>query len=364
MGSRRSSPHRIVHRLEDWPWFRRRLVERSPLNRHRCSASGAKLKIDFTFDLLTLSQKAEMVARLRKSLQNAVRNASTSAQTPPPAFLAQIQAGSISRSRLATHYERTLSHDLLYSLYSHAAHSPATPLPNPLSRSPIWSPDNPYALNRPPPRPKGNRYIVPNPSYTAVDKLVKLESITLESMTKTALANKNNLLPLLMAFQTITGEPMQTLHPTDTTYGPGSGRGLVITKSTKKSASFKIRPGAATGIKITLKGPLMYAFLENLLEFVLPRLKTFGGIKLPSTSHPKQSTSSMGGVVSFGLPFEAIGLFPMMEINLDQYVGMGGASGTRLGGFNVHCLTTAKGRGAQDQARMLLSGFGLPFVKR
>lgn len=308
---------------------------------------------------------ARLPLQLRSSVQSAVRNASTSAHAPAsPAFLAQIQAGSLSRSRLATHYDRTLSHDLLYSLYSHAAHSPAVPLPNPLTRSPIWSPSNPYALNRPPPRPKGNRYIVPNPSYTAVDKLLKLESITLESMTKTALANKNNLLPLLLAFQTITGEPMQTLHPTDTTYGPGSGRGLVITKSTKKSASFKIRPGAATGIKITLKGPLMYAFLENLLEFVLPRLKTFGGIKLPALSHPKQSTSSMGGVVSFGLPFEAIGLFPMMEINLDQYVGMGGASGTRLGGFNVHCLTSAKGRGAQDQARMLLSGFGLPFVKR
>jgi len=173
-------------------------------------------------------------------------------------------------------------------------------------------------------------------------------------MSKTALQGKSNLLPLLMAFEAITGEPPQSKHPGP--YGPGSGQGLVITRSTKKSASFKIRAGAPTGVKVELKGQPMFTFLETLVDFVLPRLKTFQGIPLPPASQPRQSTSATSGVVSFGLPPEAMGLFPQVEINLDQY--------PKTFGMNIFCKTTAKGRGAQDQARALLSGVGLPFVKR
>lgn len=298
------------------------------------------------------------MVRVPSLLPRAVRHASTTPAVAPAVapYLYSIQAGETSRSRLQHHYQTTLSHSLLYELYSHPAHAPDQALPNPLDRAPMWSPLNPYAKNRPPPRPKGNRYLVPNPSYTSPSALVRLESITLESMNKSSLANKNNLLPLIMAFQAITGEPLQSHFPDDPTYGPGSSRGIIITKSTKKSASFKIRPGAATGIKITLKGPLMYSFLETLNEFVLPRLKTFSGVALPSSA-PRQSPSATSGVVSFGIPPEAMGLFPAVEMNLDQYMG-------KIGGMNMHFCTSAKGRGAQDQARVLLSGFGVPFVKR
>lgn len=271
------------------------------------------------------------------------------------ASLSGVSHGQTARSRIQDHYESSLSHDLLYLLYSHQTHAGADALPNPLSRSPVWSPANPYAQGRAaPPRPKGNRYIVPNPSYTSAQSVPQLESIVVESMTKTALAGKSNLLPLIMAFQAITGEPPQTKTPGP--YGPGSGQGLVITRSTKKSASFKIRAGAPTGVKVELKGEPMYNFLETLVDFVLPRLKTFNGIPLPPASHPRQSMSSTSGVVSFGLPPEAMGLFPQIEVNLDQY--------PKTFGMNIFCITSAKGRGAQDQARALLSGTGLPFVKR
>ncbi|KAK4705443.1 large subunit ribosomal protein L5, partial [Phenoliferia sp. Uapishka_3] len=281
-------------------------------------------------------------------------SATTSAPVPDLAAFAAIsnEVTNVSRSRLSDHYKDSLSHDLLYLLYSHPTHT-ANP-PSPLLRSPKWSPTNPYALNRPPPRPKGNRYLVPNSAYTSAPTLPILESIVVQTMTKQALANKNNLLPLMMAFQAITGEAPQSKHPGP--YGPGSGRGLVVTRSSKKSASFKIRPGAPTGVKVELRGPPMYNFLETLTEFVLPRLKTFGGIPLPPMSHPKQSPSSTSGVVAFGLPAEAMGLFPQIEVNLDQY--------SKTYGFNVFFVTSAKGRGAQDQARALLSGLSLPFVKR
>lgn len=100
----------------------------------------------------------------------------------------------------------------------------------------------------------------------------------------------------------------------------------------------------------------MYDFLETVVDFVLPRLKTFSGIPLPPASRPSQVPSSMAGVVAFGLPAEALGLFPQIEANLDQY--------PKPFGMNIYFETSAKGRGAQDQARALLSGMGLPFVKR
>lgn len=280
------------------------------------------------------------------------------APAPAPVELpANVSYGQTARSRLRDHYDTSLSHDLLYLLYSHPTHVEAQQgrLPDPLSRSPVWNPANPYASGRSaPPRPKGNRYLVPNPSYTSPDAVPQLESITVECMTKTAVGVKSNLLPVIMAFQAITGEPLQSKHPG--AYGPGSGKGIVVTKSTKKSASFKIRAGAPTGVKVELKGADMFTFLESVVDFVLPRLKTFNGIPLPAASHPRQSMSSTSGVVAFGLPPEAMGLFPQVELNLDQY--------PRAYGMNIFCVTSAKGRGAQDQARALLSGMGLPFVKR
>ncbi|BGP44111.1 54S ribosomal protein L7, mitochondrial [Rhodotorula kratochvilovae] len=299
-------------------------------------------------------------------IAGAHRAASSAAAKPPAAkkaaqveqeLPANIAYGQTARSRLRDHYDTSLSHDLLYLLYSHATHTQAQhgALPDPLSRSPVWNPENPYAQGRAaPPRPKGNRYLVPNPSYTSPATLPALDSITVECMTKTAVGVKSNLLPVIMAFQAITGEPLQSKHPG--AYGPGSGKGIVVTRSTKKSASFKIRAGAPTGVKVELKGEQMYAFLETLVDFVLPRLKTFSGIPLPAASHPRQSMSSTSGVVAFGLPPEAMGLFPQIELNLDQY--------PRAYGMNIFCVTSAKGRAAQDQARALLSGMGLPFVKR
>lgn len=297
------------------------------------------------------------------ALPASTRTAATKAPRQPPAAPEQQQLpanlayGQTARSRLRDHYTASLSHDLLYLLYSHQTHTSAQAgaLPNPLSRAPVWSPENPYAAGRAaPPRPKGNRYLVPNPTYTSPASVPQLESITVECMTKSAVGVKSNLLPVIMAFQAITGEPLQSKHPGP--YGPGSGKGIVVTRSTKKSASFKIRAGAPTGVKVELRGDQMYAFLETLVDFVLPRLKTFNGIPLPAASHPRQSMSSTSGVVAFGLPPEAMGLFPSIEVNLDQY--------PRAYGMNIFCVTSAKGRGAQDQARALLSGCGLPFVKR
>jgi len=96
----------------------------------------------------------------------------------------------------------------------------------------------------------------------------------------------------------------------------------------------------------------MWTFLETLVEIVLPRMKDWNGVRLPPPSVNLKSPSSTGGVVAFGLPASAMGLFPSVEVNLEQY--------PRLHGFNIQFITNARGKGAQDQARALVSGFRIP----
>ncbi len=109
-------------------------------------------------------------------------------------------------------------------------------------------------------------------------------------------------------------------------------------------------------VKVEMKGEAMYDFLESLVDFVLPRLREFPGVPLPPNSASKTSPSAVAGVVSFGLPPLAMGLFPQVEANLDAY--------PKLHGFHMHFKTNVKGRDAQEHARALLSGFRIPFHRR
>ena len=47
-------------------------------------------------------------------------------------------------------------------------------------------------------------------------------------------------------------------------------------------ASFSIRRGMPVGLKVTLRGDRMYAFLDRLFSIVLPRLRDFRGLTLKS----------------------------------------------------------------------------------
>lgn len=47
-------------------------------------------------------------------------------------------------------------------------------------------------------------------------------------------------------------------------------------------ASFSIRRGMTVGLKVTLRGEKMWAFLDRLISIVLPRFRDFRGIPLKS----------------------------------------------------------------------------------
>lgn len=118
-----------------------------------------------------------------------------------------------------------------------------------------------------------------------------------------------------------------------------SGQTPIQTKAKKSIAAFKLREGNVVGLKVTLRGDLMYEFLERLIDLVLPRQRDFRGVKAKAfdnfgnysigfidqsvfpelsfeettTSHPLQinivlntnnKELSKGLLEKFGMPFE------------------------------------------------------------
>ena len=277
--------------------------------------------------------------------------ASTSASLRGPAL--QSLRTSLSPHRYAAHYNRTLASDLLYMTYDHSP-APSTLIDPRIKKADQleWDPSNPYTRNRPAKQPKGKRPLTPAVQKIGPDTLVRLEKITLDTFVKEASNSKAQALSAIAGFQAMTGEQAPGFASDEYYRQDGQPEGIQVVRTGKASASFKVRSGMVCGAKVTLRDEAMWTFLETLVDLVLPRLKDWNGVKLPPPSANRKSPSMSSGVVGFGLPPQAMALFPAMEINLEQY--------PRLHGFNINFITNAQGPGAQDQARALMSGFRIP----
>lgn len=119
-----------------------------------------------------------------------------------------------------------------------------------------------------------------------------------------------------------------------------TGQKAVKTKAKKSIANFKIRQGQEIGACVTLRGTIMYEFLDRLVNVALPRVKDFRGIN--------QNSFDGNGNYAFGITEQII--FP--EIDFDKI--------ERVSGLNIVIVTTAK---TDSEARSLLSRFGMPFKK-
>ncbi|KAF8333557.1 ribosomal protein L5 domain-containing protein [Cantharellus anzutake] len=255
-----------------------------------------------------------------------------------------IQIGPTHPSRLASHYNNTLVHDLLYLHYSHTHAAHATHGPN-LSQ---LDPSNPYQSNRKLSPLKGNRPPRPSALPISTENVTRLERIILHTMVKEAVTSKNALVSAAMAFKALSGESY---------HGGGNSNslGVQIIKSKSGVAEFKVRAGLQISAQVELRGEKMWEFVGSLVDFVLPKLRDFRGIPMPSPSSSSTSPSAVSGVVAFGLPPTAMGLFPQIEVNVDSY--------PRLPGIHIQFITNARGKGAQDRARALLSGLRIPFIR-
>ncbi|CCF54436.1 hypothetical protein NDA11_006234 [Ustilago hordei] len=314
-----------------------------------------------------------------RALSTAARSARTTLRPHP------VVIGPTQLNRYQEHYRNTLSTDLLYMTFDPAVNldpalppsssaSPTNPT-NPASSEDIedrqrsWDTTDPYTTNRPQRPARGNRRLQPltkplSPTNT-INEIPKLDKIILTCFSKDAIANKHALVPLIAQIRAITGlsvegslsDPSLLAAPSPSSSGSPNRGHIEIIRAKSGVASFKLRPGMPVGVKAILPGPVAHEFLEVLTTFVLPRLRSFNGFPLPPASQPPASPAAMSGVVSLGMHPEAIPLFPQIEINLDQYPN-------RPLGFQIDCITNQRGRKATEKARALLSGMGVPFVRR
>lgn len=118
-----------------------------------------------------------------------------------------------------------------------------------------------------------------------------------------------------------------------------TGQQPVITKARKSVANFKLREGRAIGVKVTLRGEKMWAFLSRLINVALPRTRDFRGIP-----------DKLDGRGNYTLGLREQLLFP--EINYDKI--------DKIRGFEVTINTTAE---TDEEARRLLGLLGMPFQR-
>jgi len=123
-----------------------------------------------------------------------------------------------------------------------------------------------------------------------------------------------------------------------------AGQNPVVTLAKKSIASFKVTKGQPVGTMVTLRGEKMYAFLDKLINIVLPKVRDFKGISEKSFDN--------SGNLNIGLKEQTI--FPEVDYK----------SVDKVRGLAVTITTTAKKRGgftAKEEGKKLLEGLGMPF---
>jgi large subunit ribosomal protein L5 len=119
-----------------------------------------------------------------------------------------------------------------------------------------------------------------------------------------------------------------------------TGQHAVKTKAKKSIATFKIRQGQEIGCRVTLRGHMMWEFLDRLMNVALPRVKDFRGVN--------PNAFDGHGNYSLGLTEQII--FP--EIDFDKI--------EKIMGLNIAIVTTARN---DKEAKSLLAKMGMPFRK-
>jgi large subunit ribosomal protein L5 len=119
-----------------------------------------------------------------------------------------------------------------------------------------------------------------------------------------------------------------------------TGQKPIVTRARKSIANFKLREGRQIGVKVTLRGERMWAFLDRLMNVALPRVRDFRGI----------SPNAFDGRGNYTLGLREQLVFP--EIDYDKI--------DKLRGMEVSIVTSARN---DEEGRQLLQMLGMPFKK-
>jgi large subunit ribosomal protein L5 len=119
-----------------------------------------------------------------------------------------------------------------------------------------------------------------------------------------------------------------------------TGQKPIQTKARKSIANFKLREGVIIGVKVTLRGDRMWAFIDRLVNIALPRVRDFRGV----------SPDAFDGRGNYTLGLRDQLIFP--EIEYDKI--------DKLRGMEITIVSTAKN---DEHARAMLKFLGMPFRK-
>jgi large subunit ribosomal protein L5 len=116
-----------------------------------------------------------------------------------------------------------------------------------------------------------------------------------------------------------------------------TGQRPVVTRAKRSISAFKIREGDPIGVKVTLRGERMWAFVDRLCNVALARQRDFRGVKDKLDGR---------GNYTVGLTEQLV--FPEIDIDsIDQVRGM-----------EITLVTTAE---TDEEGRRLLELLGMPF---
>ena len=118
-----------------------------------------------------------------------------------------------------------------------------------------------------------------------------------------------------------------------------TGQKAVQTIAKNSISNFKLRDGMAIGARVTLRGDIMYEFLDRLMTVALPRVRDFRGI----------SEKGFDGRGNYTLGVKEQIIFP--EISIDKV--------KEISGMNITIVTNAN---SNEESYELLKAFGFPFA--
>lgn len=117
-----------------------------------------------------------------------------------------------------------------------------------------------------------------------------------------------------------------------------TGQKPVVTRAKKSIAAFKLREGMPIGCCVTLRGRMMWDFLDRLIATALPRVRDFRGVP----------ANSFDGRGNYTLGIRDHLIFPDLEYNKVETPK----------GMNITFVTTAAN---DERAFYLLRELGMPF---
>lgn len=119
-----------------------------------------------------------------------------------------------------------------------------------------------------------------------------------------------------------------------------AGQKPIATNSKKDISNFKLRKGMPVGVKVTLRGDMMYEFLDRLINIALPRTRDFRGV----------SAKGFDGSGNFNMGITEHIIFP--EIDIDKV--------NKILGMDITFVTSTR---SDAEAKALLEAFKFPFIK-